>query len=160
MLLVIAGVGMLFSNGIFVTAQETESDERVIQVAIPDENGELHYYTGEEAQKRYEQLGKQTEEKQDEDSVDEIILDDAGIEWNISEDSEIFVYWSGEGDADQCSKIFLLNTDTNVIREITDLYLKLERIEITQKNHYVIFGLKNGKVEDLSDGLLYEVHEK
>ena len=92
--------------------------------------------------------------------MDEIILDDAGIEWNISEDSEIFVYWSGEGDADQCSKIFLLNTDTNVIREITDLYLKLERIEITQKNHYVIFGLKNGKVEDLSDGLLYEVHEK
>ena len=58
-LLVIAGVGMLFSNGIFVTAQETESDERVIQVAIPDENGELRYYTGEEAQKRYDQLEKQ-----------------------------------------------------------------------------------------------------
>ena len=124
-LLVIAGVGMLFSNGIFVTAQETESDERVIQVAIPDE----------------------------------IILDDAGIEWNISEDSDVFVCWSGAGDAEQCSKIFLLDTDTNVIQEITDQYLKCERIEITQKNHYVIFGLKNGKAEDLSDGLLYEVHK-
>ena len=124
-LLVIAGVGMLFSNGIFVTAQETESDERVIQVAIPDE----------------------------------IILDDAGIEWNISEDSDVFVCWSGAGNADQCSKIFLLNTDTNVIQEISDQYLKFERIEITQKNHYVIFGLKNGKAEDLSDGLLYEVHK-
>ena len=100
-LLVIAGVGMLFSNGIFVTAQETESDERVIQVAIPDE----------------------------------IILDDAGIEWNISEDSDVFVCWSGAGDAEQCSKIFLLDTDTNVIQEITDQYLKCERIEITQKNH-------------------------
>ena len=124
-LLVIAGVGMLFSNGIFVTAQETESDERVIQVAIPDE----------------------------------IILDDAGIEWDISEDSDVFVCWSGAGNADQCSKIFLLNTDTNVIQEISDQYLKFERIEITQKNHYVIFGLKNGKAEDLSDGLLYEVHK-
>ena len=124
-LLVIAGVGMLFSNGIFVTAQETESDERVIQVAIPDE----------------------------------IILDDAGIEWNISEDSDVFVCWSGAGNADQCSKIFLLNTDTNVIQEISDQYLKFERIEITQKNHYVIFGLKNGKAEDLSEGLLYEVHK-
>ena len=124
-LLVIAGVGMLFSNGIFVTAQETESDERVIQVAIPDE----------------------------------IILDDAGIEWDISEDSDVFVCWSGAGNADQCSKIFLLNTDTNVIQEISDQYLKFERIEITQKNHYVIFGLKNGKAEDLSEGLLYEVHK-
>ena len=147
MLLVIAGVGMFFSNGIFVTAREPESDERVIEVAIPDENGELRYYTGEEAQKRYDQLEKQTEEKQDEDSADEVILDDAGIEWDISEDS------------DQCSKIFLLNTDTNVIQEISDQYLKFERIEITQKNHYVIFGLKNGKAEDLSDGLLYEVHK-
>ena len=80
MLLVIAGVGMFFSNGIFVTAREPESDERVIEVAIPDENGELRYYTGEEAQKRYDQLEKQTEEKQDEDSADEVILDDAGIE--------------------------------------------------------------------------------
>ena len=158
-LLVIAGVGMLFSNGIFVTAQETESDERVIQVAIPDENGELRYYTGEEAQKRYDQLEKQTEEKQDEDSTDEVILDDAGIEWDISEDSDVFVCWGGAGNADQCSKIFLLNTDTNVIQEISDQYLKFERIEITQKNHYVIFGLKNGKAEDLSDGLLYEVHK-
>lgn len=125
MLLVIAGVGMFFSNGIFVTAQEPESDERVIEVAIPDE----------------------------------IILDDAGIEWDISEDSDVFVCWSGAGNADQCSKIFLLNTDTNVIQEISDQYLKFERIEITQKNHYVIFGLKNGKAEDLSDGLLYEVHK-
>lgn len=58
MLLVIAGVGMFFSNGIFVTAREPESDERVIEVAIPDENGELRYYTGEEAQKRYDQLEK------------------------------------------------------------------------------------------------------
>ena len=124
-LLVIAGVGMLFSNGIFVTAQETESDERVIQVAIPDE----------------------------------IILDDAGIEWDISEDSDVFVCWSGAGNADHCSKIFFLNTDTNVIQEISDQYLKFERIEITQKNHYVIFGLKNGKAEDLSEGLLYEVHK-
>ena len=124
-LLVIAGVGMLFSNGIFVTAQETESDERVIEVAIPDE----------------------------------IILDDAGIEWDISGDSDVFVCWSGAGNADQCSKIFLLNTDTNVIQEISDQYLKFERIEITQKNHYVIIGLKNGKAEDLSDGLLYEVHK-
>lgn len=41
MLLVIAGVGMFFSNGIFVTAREPESDERVVEVAIPDENGEL-----------------------------------------------------------------------------------------------------------------------
>lgn len=125
MLLVIAGVGMFFSNGIFVTAREPESDERVIEVAIPDE----------------------------------IILDDAGIEWNISEDSDVFVCWSGAGNADQCSKIFLLNTDTNVIQEISDQYLKFERIEITQKNHYVIIGLKNGKAEDLSDGLLYEVHK-
>lgn len=125
MLLVIAGVGMFFSNGIFVTAQEPESDERVIEVAIPDE----------------------------------IILDDAGIEWDISEDSDVFVCWSGAGNADQCSKIFLLNTDTSVIQEISDQYLKFERIEITQKNHYVIFGLKNGKAEDLSDGLLYEVHK-
>lgn len=125
MLLVIAGVGMFFSNGIFVTAQEPESDERVIEVAIPDE----------------------------------IILDDAGIEWDISGDSDVFVCWSGAGNADQCSKIFLLNTDTNVIQEISDQYLKFERIEITQKNHYVIFGLKNGKAEDLSDGLLYEVHK-
>lgn len=125
MLLVIAGVGMFFSNGIFVTAREPESDERVIEVAIPDE----------------------------------IILDDAGIEWDISEDSDVFVCWSGAGNADQCSKIFLLNTDTNVIQEISDQYLKFERIEITQKNHYVIFGLKNGKAEDLSDGLLYEVHK-
>lgn len=125
MLLVIAGVGMFFSNGIFVTAQEPESDERVIQAAIPDE----------------------------------VILDDAGIEWDISGDSDVFVCWSGAGNADQCSKIFLLNTDTNVIQEISDQYLKFERIEITQKNHYVIFGLKNGKAEDLSDGLLYEVHK-
>ncbi len=125
MLLVIAGVGMFFSNGIFVTAQEPESDERVIEVAIPDE----------------------------------IILDDAGIEWDISGDSDVFVCWSGAGNADQCSKIFLLNTDTNVIQEISDQYLKFERIEITQKNHYVIIGLKNGKAEDLSDGLLYEVHK-
>ena len=125
MLLVIAGVGMFFSNGIFVTAREPESDERVIEVAIPDE----------------------------------IILDDAGIEWDISEDSDVFVCWSGAGNADQCSKIFLLNTDTNVIQEISDQYLKFERIEITQKNQYVIFGLKNGKAEDLSDGLLYEVHK-
>lgn len=125
MLLVIAGVGMFFSNGIFVTAREPESDERVIEVAIPDE----------------------------------IILDDAGIEWDISGDSDVFVCWSGAGNADQCSKIFLLNTDTNVIQEISDQYLKFERIEITQKNHYVIFGLKNGKAEDLSDGLLYEVHK-
>ena len=125
MLLVIAGVGMFFSNGIFVTAREPESDERGIEVAIPDE----------------------------------IILDDAGIEWDISEDSDVFVCWSGAGNADQCSKIFLLNTDTNVIQEISDQYLKFERIEITQKNHYVIFGLKNGKAEDLSDGLLYEVHK-
>ena len=125
MLLVIAGVGMFFSNGIFVTAQEPESDERVIEVAIPDE----------------------------------IILDDAGIEWDISGDSDVFVCWSGAGNADQCSKIFLLNTDTNVIQEISDQYLKFERIEITQKNHYVIFGLKNGKAEALSDGLLYEVHK-
>ena len=94
MLLVIAGVGMFFSNGIFVTAREPESDERVIEVAIPDENGELRYYTGEEAQKRYDQLEKQTEEKQDEDSADEVILDDAGIEWDISEDSDVFVCWS------------------------------------------------------------------
>ena len=159
MLLVIAGVGMFFSNGIFVTAREPESDERVIEVAIPDENGELRYYTGEEAQKRYDQLEKKTEEKQDEDSADEVILDDAGIEWDISEDSDVFVCWSGAGNADQCSKIFLLNTDTNVIQEISDQYLKFERIEITQKNHYVIFGLKNGKAEDLSDGLLYEVHK-
>ena len=77
----------------------------------------------------------------------------------ISEDSDVFVCWSGAGNADQCSKIFLLNTDTNVIQEISDQYLKFERIEITQKNHYVIFGLKNGKAEDLSDGLLYEVHK-
>ena len=79
MLLVIAGVGMFFSNGIFVTAREPESDERVIEVAIPDENGELRYYTGEEAQKRYDQLEKQTEEKQDEDSADEVILESNGI---------------------------------------------------------------------------------
>ena len=125
MLLVIAGVGMFFSNGIFVTAQEPESDERVIEVAIPDE----------------------------------IILDDAGIEWDISGDSDVFVCWSGAGNADQCSKIFLLNTDTNVIQEISDQYLKFERIEITQKNPYVIIGLKKRNAEDLSDGLLYEVHK-
>ena len=59
MLLVIAGVGMFFLNGIFVTAQEAKSDERVIQVAIPGENGELRYYTGEEAQRCYDQLEKQ-----------------------------------------------------------------------------------------------------
>ena len=57
MLFVVVGAAMLCSGALSVAAQE-ETGERVIQVAIPNEDGILQYYTGDKAQEIYDQLEK------------------------------------------------------------------------------------------------------
>ena len=49
MLFVVVGAAMLCSGALSVAAQEEETGERVIQVAIPNEDGILQYYTGDKA---------------------------------------------------------------------------------------------------------------
>ena len=51
MLFVVVGAAMLCSGALSVAAQE-ETGERVIQVAIPNEDGILQYYTGDNAHVR------------------------------------------------------------------------------------------------------------
>lgn len=58
--------GMLFFTAAPVFAGEITADVdegKVYQIAIPDENGGLQYYTREEAQKLYDEIQEQTEDK-------------------------------------------------------------------------------------------------
>jgi len=59
-------VGMCLLTAAPVLAGEIPADTdeaKVVQIAIPDENGELQYYTGEEAQRLYDEIQEQTEDK-------------------------------------------------------------------------------------------------
>lgn len=124
-----AGVVLFFCGSLTVAAQESETETQM--------NSEVT--SG--------QLQAESE------------VPEEGIEMNLDDGSDYFLLWSGEGDAAECQKIFLLNADTNRLEEITDQYVKFDKIPVTQSGHYFIFGLNHGRVEDLMQDMLYEVHD-
>ena len=60
----VMGMSLFSVTSVLAGEIPVDSDQgRVVQIAIPNENGELQYYTGEKAQKLYDEIQKQTEDK-------------------------------------------------------------------------------------------------
>ena len=133
MLFAVVGVAMLFS-GIFPAAAQEQKTETQVNTNLASE-----------------QLNVISEET---DSMEE-----EAMEFNVDDGTEIFLLWGGEGTAAECTKIFLLNADTDSLEEITSKYVKFDKIPIIQSGHYYIFGLRNGIVEDLKKDMIYETHD-